>query len=241
MVSRRGGVVQSGRYAGGDGELRWVGSGVGCRDGWGAVAALAWGGGGGGVVASPDGPRVATASLDGSARVWEFFTVTGGELLRLSHGAAVVAVRSVPTCARVATASFDGSARVWDAVTGGELLRLSHGAAVVAVSFSPDGARVATASFDGSARVWDATTGRMVLEERHGGPVFRVTFSPRTGRGSRPPATTGRPGCSHSSQSERVQLTHGDWVSDVGFSPDGTRVVTASYDGTAAVSDGASR
>jgi WD40 repeat protein len=69
------------------------------------------------VAFSPDGSRVATASDDGSARVFE--AATGTELARLHHEGRVNAVAFSPDGSRVATASRHvsggGSARVFEA------------------------------------------------------------------------------------------------------------------------------
>ncbi|MGH3838704.1 MAG: hypothetical protein ACRDSF_23875, partial [Pseudonocardiaceae bacterium] len=103
------------------------------------------------VVFSPDGTRVATASGDGTARVFD--AVSGAEQARLPHDGRVNVVVFSPDGTRVATASDDGTARVFDSVSGAERARLPHDRTVNAVVFSPDGTRVATASDDGAARV----------------------------------------------------------------------------------------
>ena len=59
---------------------------------------------------SPDGTRVATASLDKTARVWD--AQTGETLATLNHDDPVSAVSFSPDGTRVATASWDKTARV---------------------------------------------------------------------------------------------------------------------------------
>jgi tetratricopeptide (TPR) repeat protein len=107
---------------------------------------------------SPDGSRLATASEDGTALVWDARTGQPALVLR-GHGYAVFSVCWSPDGERLATASLDATARVWDARTGQEALVLrGPGGGVQAVSWSPDGERLATASDDKTARVWDART-----------------------------------------------------------------------------------
>jgi WD40 repeat protein len=128
------------------------------------------------VAFSPDSARVATASRDGTARVFD--AVTGSELARFDHKGEVYAVAFSPDGARVATGSRDGTAWVFDAVTGAALARFDHGGQVYAVAFSPDGTRVATGSGDGTARVFDAVTGSELARFDHKGEVYAVAFSP---------------------------------------------------------------
>src|SRR5207247_169006 len=100
-----------------------------------------------------DGRRVATASDDHTARVWE--ATTGQPVTPpLKHGRVVSAVAFSPDGRRVVTAS--DTARVWDATSGQPVtIPLKHGAGVNTAAFSSDGRRVVTASYDHTARVWD--------------------------------------------------------------------------------------
>ncbi|MBA4063430.1 MAG: hypothetical protein C0501_06900, partial [Isosphaera sp.] len=112
--------------------------------GW--VHAVSW---------SADGSRLLTASMDGTARVWD--AATGRELMAFrGHVRRLRSAAFSPDGSRVATASEDGTARVWDAERGAELLTLKgHGGWVRTAAFSPDGGRLLTASADGTARVWE--------------------------------------------------------------------------------------
>ena len=65
---------------------------------------------------SPDGKRIVTASLDGTARVWD--AATGWPLTeRLRHRGKVFTAQFSPDGERVLTASSDGTGRVWDVPT----------------------------------------------------------------------------------------------------------------------------
>ena len=89
---------------------------------------------------SPDGKRLATASFDNTAKLWD--AATGKELLALrGHSGPVVSVAWSPDGKRLATASGDLTASVWDAATGKEVLTAvgGHGGFVMSVAWSRDG------------------------------------------------------------------------------------------------------
>jgi WD40 repeat protein len=105
------------------------------------------------VVFSPDGARLATAGLEGNAKLWD--AKTGTELLTLSgHTGQVLSIAFSPDGKTVATASGDRTAKVWDAGTGEELLTLHAPDGLTSVAFSPDGSQLAVASRDGTARIY---------------------------------------------------------------------------------------
>jgi WD40 repeat protein len=71
---------------------------------------------------SPDGRRLAAASTDTKARIFD--VATGQPILKVAHGGAVSAVAFSPDGRRLATASADKTARIWDAATGQVLAQL---------------------------------------------------------------------------------------------------------------------
>ena len=184
------------------------------------------------VAYSPDGKRIATASQDKTAKVWNAST---GELLLTfdGHSGSVNGVAFSPDGRRIATTSDDHTAKIWDAATGDELVTLTgHKDWVFRIAFNPDGTRVATASNDKTVKVWDALTGKELLsisgsEE----PFFDVAFSPN----GKQIAASGFDGNVRvwnaiSGQEQFVlPVEEGSKLRGVAFSPDGTRVAAAGY------------
>jgi WD40 repeat protein len=188
---------------------------------------------------SPDGQRLATASADYTAKIWD--AGTGKELLTLTgDGGPVFSVAWSPDGKRLATASADHTAKIRDAGTGKVLLTLSgHGDRVNSVAWSPDGHRLATASADNTAKVWDAGTGKELLTfSGHSKFVQSVAWSPdgrRLATGSWDhtakvwDAATGKELSSLSGNNQPVI--------SVAWSPDARQVATGGGDNTATVWD----
>ncbi len=132
-----------------------------------------------GVAFSRDGRLLATASGDGTARLWDPAT---GECLRTlaGHTNTVWGVAFRPDGRLLATASSDKTARLWDPATGECLRTLTgHTRWVYGVAFSPDGRLLATTSDAGTARLWDPATGGCLRTlAGHTNTVNGVAFSP---------------------------------------------------------------
>src|SRR5262249_36553268 len=156
------------------------------------------------------------------------------------HKLPVVSMAFSPDGGRILSTSRDGTARIWDAATGRELTVLSNDTGVEAAVFSPDGALVVTTSSDGAdARIWDAGTGAE-LAILQGKPRQESRTDFRFGRTlflSKPfrQFTLQNPG----EPSFTFEYPGSSGLTAV-FSPDGTRIVTASHDRTTRFFDAAS-
>jgi WD40 repeat protein/serine/threonine protein kinase len=188
---------------------------------------------------SPDGQRLATASWDMTARIWD--AVTGRALLVLKgHASGVLSVAWSPDGLRLATASADGTAKVWPAAGGRELRTLKgHTGLVLCVAWSPDGLRLATGSQDGTVRVWDADAGGELRPPlaSHAGVVRCLAWSPDGKR----LATGGRDTLARVWDATTFGELypplkgHSSDVHSLAWSPDGLRLATGGGEGTAKV------
>ncbi len=196
-----------------------------------------------GAVFSPDGTQVATASADGTARIWD--ATTGKELLIVKSSGIVWHAMFSPDGKLLATAGQDGVAHIWDVRTRQKVLELvGHTADVFHIEFSPDGSLLATVSPDGTAKVWDAKTGKVLLTLSQGDDAvpYWVAFRPD---GSRIAVANTRG--SNEGWVSIWDVVTGEmlvalpdqnaFVNSVSFSPDGGRILTTSDDQTIRVWD----
>jgi len=208
---------------------------------------------------------IATASADGTARIWEAVAPSVARPTPLTYhvpsqafrppagsgqgeraagpgvsGAApveaVVLSRDKTRLAAVARQR----ATVWHAATGAVVATLAHANGVGAgIDISPDGRRVAAPLVSGGAVLWEPDANRIVHTYReHTGPVHSARFSPDGQRVATASADrTARIWSAASGRTEVLLELHTDIVWDAVFSPDGGRVATVSSDHTARVWD----
>jgi WD40 repeat protein/serine/threonine protein kinase len=185
---------------------------------------------------SPDGKTLASASQDGTAKLWDLATAQLRLTLR-GHTDEVNCVAFAPDGKELATASDDRTVRFWDPVSGRE--HSAHaltgfGLPVHRVDFSADGKLVVTGELSErpnalAATLWDVSSRqKRVRIEGH----FPLALSPDANT----LATTNWDMVVRlwdvAGGKERAFLRgHTDNVLTGAFSPDGGTVATGSYDG----------
>jgi len=203
---------------------------------------------------SRDGTVLATAGVDGAAKVWEIRNGKLRERLALrGNPNPVMSVSFSGDATRLVTVGqISQEARVWDvsAAGRGDVLTLpgpKSGPVPPAIAFTPDGRRlVASSGPAGTVRVWNTKTGAQLLalngQARADAPAHGVIGIDVSPDGSRI-ATAGADGSArvYEAQSGKELLVvrgrhcggeGGCAVNRAVFSPDGTRIATTGSDAT---------
>jgi eukaryotic-like serine/threonine-protein kinase len=195
---------------------------------------------------SPDGRYLAGPGPDGTVTFWD---LAAGKAPRALKGkgptSRVLCVAFRPPDGRLLlSAHEDGSLKFWDTESGQECDEIkAHEGEIVGLTFRSDGQLLATIGADNKARLWEvATRGKWRFEfatvyRDRARMLRRAAFSPdgrlfACGAGNTVhvwDVTTGR--TVHSLEG------HEDLVYSVSFSPQGDRLLSASWDLTATVWD----
>lgn len=181
---------------------------------------------------SVDASIIATAHGN-NIYVWDTFTGNAFAMLD-KHPDSINAIALSPDGTKLAAAGGDWTVRLWEVNTGKYINSLTgHPSAVNAVAFSPDGNILASAG--STLRLWDADTGESLhTDSRDLGSIDLLAFSPN----GKTLATGG--GWDHTVHLWDVNTGtlrtgmkgHTDKIRDMAFSPDSTRLITASRDRT---------
>jgi WD40 repeat protein len=116
---------------------------------------------------SPDGKRLAVATIEGAVELWD--TGTKQRLNTFNgHTGYLYMVAFSPDGTRLASAGVDGTVRLWDPSGRREVVPLSHSPSDLNLALGPDGKAILAYAPDKSIQFWDAATG-----EPRGDPIVK--------------------------------------------------------------------
>jgi len=177
---------------------------------------------------TPDDKTLVSATENGSIDIWD--VGTGVRRQTITAGLGIIRRAALtPDGKTVAIGAVSSEIGQWDIETGQKKLAelVGHSREISSVVYAPDGKLIATLADNGEVRLWDAATGkqRRQMKSSYSG---HLAFDP-TGK----QLATGGQGSGavdlwdvHSGERTRV-LTQGEkTVRQVGFSPNGSYLVT---------------
>jgi WD40 repeat protein/serine/threonine protein kinase len=182
-----------------------------------------------GLAFAPDSNRLASASRDGIAKVWD---VAGAREVLTLRGfpRGITHLSFSPDGRRLVSASEDHTVQVWDAWFGQEARTALD--AYRTVAFHPDGKSYATAGASHTVKLWDAATGRPLRTfPGHTDYIYSVAFSPDGSRLASASRDKSVRVWDVKAGKQLLRLTgHDAWVTTVAYSPDGKRIASGGDD-----------
>jgi WD40 repeat protein/serine/threonine protein kinase len=179
---------------------------------------------------SPTGRTLLTTSYRDAAKLWELPDELAGANRAFRHQGAIRDVAFSPNGRLILTGSDDQTAQLWGGVDFQPMnAPLRHRGRVLTVAFSPNGEIVATGGADGRVQLWRTTSGdRLAIELQHPNQVNAVAFGPDarfvlTGCAD---SMIRLWGASTGNLQWQLASRDGGSVEDLGFSPEGSQILT---------------
>ncbi|MGD1714327.1 eIF2A-related protein [Dapis sp. BLCC M172] len=178
---------------------------------------------------SQDGKMIATASHNGTVKLWNL----QGQLLQIlkGHNSSISDIDFSPDRKTILTASDNGTVKLWN--FQGQLLQIlkGHNSGISHVDFSPDGKIITTASSDGIVKLWSQQGELLQTLKGHNSGISNVDFSPD----GKTITTASDDGIVKlwNQKGELLQTieAHDNRLADINFSSDGKTIATSSDDG----------
>ncbi len=186
------------------------------------------------VVADPTGQWIASASHDGTVRLWD---VKSGQCRQnmQGHKSRVNTLAVHPNGQWIASAGCDSTVKLWD-VKSGQCHRnmQGHKGGVNALAVDPNGQWIASASDDSTVKLWDVKSGTCLHDmQRHEDWVSTLSVHPnRQWIVSASHDGTVKLWDIKSGQCRQNMQGHKGWVSALATHPNGRWVTSAGDDGT---------
>jgi len=180
---------------------------------------------------SPDGKILASASNDGTVRLWD--VATAKEIRKVEgHVKPVTCVSFSADGKRIISGGDDTTARIWDVTTGDQLYQFEtrHDHFALA-AFLPDGKHVVLAMNETYPQLWDIETEKKVLEF---GPKGHRVHSAALSRDGAIVVSDGCFGGISAFNTKTAEVcfeakhTEPSDISTVAFTPDGSKVFVSS-------------
>lgn len=133
-----------------------------------------------GIVFSPDGQTLVSASDDNTVKIWDVPTGMLRRTLVTGHTRGVDAIAFSPDGRTLASGDLEDTVRLWNVQTGQLRQTLKLPPRVTAIAFSPDGRSLVCGS-GGSVGLWDIQTGKALWKgKRFVGAVTSIAVSPNS-------------------------------------------------------------
>ena len=183
------------------------------------------------VAYSPQGELIASASLDGTVKLW----ATDGTLLQtLDSGDQGVRAIAFSPDGQILAAGSSDTIRLWEVPTGVPLVEIpAHQGLITTLVFSPDGTRLASGSTDKTAKIWQRDGTLLHTLTGHRAMVRGLAFSADGQRLASGGADAAIKLWNPEDGSLQQTVTgHAATVTAVQFSPDGQQLAYSSTDKT---------
>jgi WD40 repeat protein/serine/threonine protein kinase len=186
----------------------------------------------------PGGKLVASAAKDGLIHLWD--SETGGRVRTLTgHEGAVFDLAFAPDGRHLASGGWDQTVRIWDIDSGRLSLAIpSQAGFVTHLAFTSDGDRLASSSGT-SVTIWHVATGRELLTVRGQNQTGAGLDVAADGSCFLASAADGTVRLWDAVETAPRVLRTVEWVNQVAFSPDRSKVVAADAGGVVEVWDAA--